>query len=417
MSAVVVVGAQWGDEGKGKIVDLLTPHADLVVRYAGGANAGHTLVVGGEKTVLHLIPSGILHDTKCVIGPGTVIDPNVVTAELAALGDSKRGELLISRRAHVVLPIHKVVDRAREQGPKKIGTTLRGIGPCYEDKVGRRGTRMCDLLDEEILRARVAAVHAHWAHFVGEDAVPSLSETVAEYLALGAQLASTFADTSRVVADALQAGARVLLEGAQGTLLDIDHGTYPYVTSSSAGAGGACAGAGIGPVHIRGVIGIAKAYTTRVGEGPFPTELTGTVGEAIRKVGAEFGATTGRPRRCGWFDAVVARHAVRVNGLTSLVVTKLDVLAGLDELKICTGYLVNGEAVEGLPTDLTNVEPQYETFPGFSKDVSKCRARHELPKEARAYLSRLEELIGCPIGIISVGPDRKETIGASDPFA
>lgn len=427
MPAVVVVGAQWGDEGKGKVVDLLSPYADLVVRYAGGANAGHTLVVGGEKLVLHLIPSGILHEgVRCIIGQGTVIDPATLNEEIdgvRAHGIDPSGRLLIAERAHVVMPHHKLVDGLREQfrtdtGRQAIGTTKRGIGPCYEDKVGRRGIRIGDLLRPG-LEEKVAANLAAWKPFCEavKGNLPSVEEVVAELKAEAAKLAPFVGDGARETAEAIAAGKNVLLEGAQGTMLDIDHGTYPFVTSSNAISGGACTGAGIGPSRIGRVVGITKAYTTRVGEGPFPTELDNEAGEALRQAGAEFGATTGRPRRTGWLDIPALRFAVRVNGLTSLAITKVDVLSGVEQLELCTAYRYEGELYDEPPFDaLGEVEPIYEQLPGFSEDITGCREIDQLPAAARRYLDRISELVGCPIDLVSVGPDREQTIGLADPF-
>ena len=423
MPAVVVVGAQWGDEGKGKVVDLLAPYSDVVVRYAGGANAGHTLVVGGEKIVLHLVPSGILHAGKdCIVGQGTVVDPETILGEIEQLTSrdvSVDGRLIISERAHVVMPHHKLVDGLREAKHAKIGTTKRGIGPCYEDKIGRRGIRIGDLLRDD-LKDKIASCHERWKPSVSalSGELPNVDEVAAQYRELGQKLKPFVGDGSRKVADALQAGRKVLLEGAQGTMLDVDHGTYPFVTSSNAIAGGACAGAGIGPTAVGAVIGISKAYATRVGGGPFPTELEGEVGEQLRKAGAEFGATTGRPRRCGWLDAPALRMAARVNGMTSLAMTKLDVLTGMPELKICVGYRYQGTAHDEPPFDAFDaVEPIYETLPGWTEDITGCREANQLPANARGYLDRIEALIGCPIGIISVGADRNETINLRDPFS
>ena len=422
MPAAVVVGAQWGDEGKGKIVDLLSPHAELVVRYAGGANAGHTLVVEGKKIVLHLVPSGILHpDCKCVIGHGTVVDPGTVLEEIEALeasGVSCEGRLFISERAHVVLPHHKQLDALREQS-RKIGTTKRGIGPCYEDKVGRRGVRVGDLSSPR-LRERLEHNLNSWqasAQAMGGE-LPSVDESMKTLRDYAERLRPYVADGGRIVADALAEGKKVLLEGAQGTMLDVDQGTYPFVTSSSAVAGGACTGSGIGPVAIERVVGIAKAYATRVGEGPFPTELENEIGERIRTAGAEFGATTGRPRRCGWIDMPALRLAVRANGLTSIALTKLDVLSGLDEVAIATHYKHDGELLSEPPFDAYDtVEAVYETMPGWTEDLGACRSRDDLPENARRYVERLEELSGCSMSIVSVGPDREETFGQFNPFA
>ncbi|HJL04597.1 MAG TPA: adenylosuccinate synthase [Polyangiaceae bacterium LLY-WYZ-15_(1-7)] len=424
MPAIVVVGAQWGDEGKGKVVDLLSPHADVVVRYAGGANAGHTLVVKGEKLVLHLIPSGILHEgCECIVGQGCVADPETLVEEIDALearGVSTAGRLWIADRTHVVMPQHKLVDGLREAADGKIGTTKRGIGMAYEDKVGRRGVRVGDLIRPG-LAEKVGANLAAWEPRVkalgGE--LPSAEEIARGLRALGERLESYVADGAGRVAEALAAEKKVLLEGAQGTMLDVDHGTYPFVTSSNAISGGACTGAGVGPTQIRKVIGITKAYTTRVGGGPFPTELEDAAGEKLRAAGAEFGATTGRPRRCGWLDGPALRYAVQVNGMTSIALTKLDVLAAVDAIDVCTGYRLDGEVLAQPPFDaMSRVEPVYETSEGFpGAELGPCREREALPEAARRYVDRIAELVGCPIDIISVGPDREETIGLSDPFA
>jgi adenylosuccinate synthase len=426
MPALVVVGAQWGDEGKGKVVDLYTPFADLVVRYAGGANAGHTLVVDGAKVILHLIPSGILHERqRCVVAQGTVLDPEVLLVELDTLekkGVAVAGRVLVSDRAHVVLPQHKLIDGLREQakGDQAIGTTKRGIGPTYEDKVARRGVRIGDLLKPETLRAKLAANLEAWKPVIeglgGE--VPELEPIAAAYEALGERLRPFVQDTACVVAEAVKRGDRILLEGAQGTMLDIDHGTYPYVTSSNAVAGGACAGAGIGPTAIDKVIGISKAYATRVGGGPFPTELHDALGQALRDAGAEYGSTTGRPRRCGWLDVPALRLSVRVNGMEEIALTKLDVLSGLPTLSLCVAYELDGERLLEPPYDgLERVKPIYETMPGFSGDIRGCRSRDELPEGARKYVERIEALVGCRVGIVSVGADREQTADLRDPFA
>jgi adenylosuccinate synthase len=425
MSAVVVVGAQWGDEGKGKVVDLYAPYAELVVRYAGGANAGHTLVVNGEKLILHLIPSGILHEqTKCVVGQGTVIDPAVFLQETEALterGVATEGRLLMSQRAHVVLPHHKLIDELREKkSGGAIGTTKRGIGPCYEDKVARRGVRMGDLLDADRLRSKLDANLECWRP-VSDDlggALPSADEIVMQYAELGEALRNYIGDAAAIVRASIRAGEKILLEGAQGTMLDIDNGTYPFVTSSNAVAGGACAGAGIGPTHIRQAVGIAKAYTTRVGGGPFPTELEDETGQKLRDAGAEYGSTTGRPRRCGWLDLVALRHAVAVNGLGELAITKLDVLSAVDKLKICVAYELDGERLDYPPYErVETVQPIYETLEGWNEDLSSCRTRGDLPAAAQEYLARVEQEVGCRIGVISVGPDREDTADLRDPFA
>ncbi len=424
MSAVVVVGAQWGDEGKGKVVDLYAPFAELVVRYAGGANAGHTLVVKGEKLILHLIPSGILHQkTNCVVGQGTVIDPAVFLKEIEALserGVATEGRLLVSQRAHVVLPHHKLIDGLREtKSNEAIGTTKRGIGPCYEDKVARRGVRMGDLLDAARLRSKLEANLECWRP-VADDlggTLPSADEITAQYVDLGKALRNYIGDAAAVVRASIQRDERVLLEGAQGTMLDIDNGTYPFVTSSNAVAGGACAGAGIGPTHIRLAVGIAKAYTTRVGGGPFPTELEDETGQRLRDAGAEYGSTTGRPRRCGWLDLVALRHAVAVNGLSEIAITKLDVLTAVDEIKICVAYDLDGERLDYPPYDrLEAVQPIYETLQGWDEDLSNCRSRGDLPAAAQEYLTRIEQEVGCRVGVVSVGPDREDTADLRDPF-
>ena len=434
MPNVVVVGAQWGDEGKGKVVDLLTEHAQVVVRFQGGNNAGHTLVVNGQKTVLHLIPSGILHAGKtCVIGNGVVLDPGVFMKEVDALrakGHLKDAEqLIISPSAHVIFPWHKQLDVLREEsrGGGAIGTTGRGIGPAYEDKVGRRGIRVRDLLDEAKLRARVRErlpsmnEELERAAKAAKAEVPVLyeDEVVSEYLGHGKRLKEFVRDSSLFLAEQVRKGTRILFEGAQGTLLDVDHGTYPFVTSSNTVAGNAAVGSGIGPTAIDRVMGISKAYTTRVGGGPFPTELDDALGERLRKVGDEYGATTGRPRRCGWLDAVVLRYAVRVNGLWGLALTKMDVLSGLDTLKICTGYEIDGQQVSELPgelEELSRVKPVYEELPGWPEKLAGARTLEDLPAAAMRYVRRVEELCGVPVVCVSVGADRGETILISNPF-
>jgi len=416
---VVVVGLQWGDEGKGKIVDLIAPGTRYVVRWQGGNNAGHTVVVDGRKLVFHLLPSGILHaGTTCVIANGVVVDPEVLVSEIdqvEARGehmDSRR--LVISSEAHVIMPYHRTLDRLREAalGAHKIGTTGRGIGPTYEDKVGRRGVRVSDLLDETALRRRLARVlpekNRMIAEWYGGTALTE-DEIVAWAAPLAERLASLVTDTVELLDRANRAGEGILFEGAQGTFLDVDHGTYPYVTSSSTVAGGACAGAGVGPTSIHAVVGIAKAYATRVGSGPFPTEAAGQDEERLRARGAEFGATTGRPRRCGWFDAVLMRHAVRLNGVTNLAITKLDVLSGLDRIPVAVAYA----DTEGVPSGADALEaarPIYEELPGWSEDLTACRRWEDLPPAVHAYLGRLEALVGVPIGLVSVGPDRAQVL-------
>jgi len=430
MANVVVVGAQWGDEGKGKVVDIYTEHADDIVRYQGGNNAGHTLVVGSEKIVLHLIPSGILHEGKrCIIGNGVVLDPEVFIREITKLKESGRIKddacLLLSESLHVIMPYHKRIDIAREakSGDKKIGTTGRGIGPCYEDKIGRRGIRLMDLLNEEAftrkLKEFLVEKNFLLENLLGEKPC-DFEEILAEYRGYAGILRKYVADTALILAKDLKAGKKVLFEGAQGTLLDVDHGTYPYVTSSSTCAGGACTGSGVSPRDIHEIIGISKAYVTRVGSGPFPTELLEETGEQLRQTGGEFGATTGRPRRCGWFDAMVIRYSVRVNGLTGIALTKLDVLSDFDTIKVCTGYTYQGKTLETLPAALEtfeNCQPVYEELPGWRTDITAAKTFEELPENARSYVRRLEELAGCPIVMVSVGPRRDQTITLRNPFA
>ncbi len=424
MPAVVVVGAQWGDEGKGKVVDLYTRFADLVVRYAGGANAGHTLVVRGEKVILKLLPSGILHENKaCIVAQGTVLDPGVILGEIEALetrGVGIRGRLTISDRAHVVLPTHKLADELEEKRTSgAIGTTKRGIGPTYQDKAARRGIRVGDLLRPEVLREKVAANVESWMPYFDKAGAtpPSVDAIVAEYLAYGERLAPFVTDTGRAIDAVLKDGKKILFEGAQGTMLDIDHGTYPFVTSSSAIAGGACTGAGVGPTAIQKVVGISKAYATRVGGGPFPTELHGPEGDEIRTAGGEFGSVTGRPRRCGWVDVPALKLAVRVNGMSEIALTKLDVLTGRSEVRIAVAYDVNGERHDEPPYDGWDaITPVYESFPGWTEQLGACRSREDLPLNARKYVDRLEALVGCKIGLVSVGADREETAGLTNPF-
>jgi adenylosuccinate synthase len=418
MANLIVVGAQWGDEGKGKIVDLLTTHFDIVARYQGGHNAGHTVIINGRKYVLHLIPSGILHPQKqCVIGNGVVIDPVALKneiEELAAVGIDCKERLFVSDRAHVILEYHRLVEKGDEErrGEEKIGTTNRGIGPAYEDKMGRRGLRICDLRDAQKLRR-----HLEESIRVKKTAIPSLALNVDDVFesarALGEELSSYFVDAAEFLNESIDKGKNVLFEGAQGTLLDIDHGTYPFVTASSATAGGACTGTGVGPTRMDGVIGISKAYTTRVGGGPFPTELLDSIGEEIRQRGQEFGASTGRPRRCGWFDVVVVRYSRLVNNLDSLVITKLDVLDKLDEIKVCTGYLYKGSRLKSLPPEievLSQCRPEYLTLKGWKQITAGIQDIDELPALARDYLKRLSDLVATEISVVSTGPDREETI-------
>src|SRR5947208_1272717 len=423
---VVVVGAQWGDEGKGKIVDVLAERADLVVRYQGGANAGHTVDTGeGKSFVLHQIPSGILQGAVCVVGNGVVLDPEQLFAELDALagrGVRTEHKLHVSDRAHLTLPYHKLLDRAREKH-EKIGTTGRGIGPTYEDKYGRRGLRVGDLRNltraQELVRARVEAANQMLGMLAGgsgalKDTERASAEEHAHLLErLAPRLLPLAVDAGRVVWEALARGESVLLEGAQGALLDVDHGTYPYVTSSNTTAGGAAVGVGIGPTAIDAVLGVVKAYTTRVGNGPLPTEAAPDVAERIRELGGEFAATTGRPRRCGWFDAVVVGYAVRVNGLTGLAVTKLDVLDTFAEIPVGVGYRLDGQVIDSMPADvetIARVQPIYETVPGWQKRLSEVRRLADLPAAARAYVDRLQDLAGAPIRYVSVGTRRDQII-------
>ncbi|GAA1986019.1 adenylosuccinate synthase [Kitasatospora viridis] len=421
MPALVLVGAQWGDEGKGKATDLLGGSVDYVVRYQGGNNAGHTVVIGDQKYALHLLPSGILSPNVVpVIGNGVVIDPGVLLSELAGLNERgiDTSKLLISGNAHLITPYHRTLDKVTERflGKRKIGTTGRGIGPAYADKINRIGIRVQDLFDESILIQKVEAALDHKNQILvklyNRRAMPA-DLVVQEYLGYAEQIRPYLADTTLVLDEALKAGKVVLLEGGQGTLLDVDHGTYPFVTSSNPTSGGACTGAGIGPTKIDRVIGILKAYTTRVGSGPFPTELLDADGEALRRIGGERGVTTGRDRRCGWFDAVIARYATRVNGLTDFFLTKLDVLTGWEQIPVCVAYEIDGRRVDELPysqTDFHHAKPVYEYLPGWSEDISAARTFAELPKNAQAYVKALEEMSGAPISAIGVGPGRTETI-------
>jgi adenylosuccinate synthase len=424
---VVVVGTQWGDEGKGKIVDLLTDRAQGVVRFQGGHNAGHTLVIAGKKTVLHLIPSGILRsEVDCFIGNGVVLDPQALLSEMDELeqGGVRNvvARLIISEACPLILPYHVALDRAREAA-KKIGTTGRGIGPAYEDKVARRALRLQDLLNPERFAKKLEEL-LEFHNFVLEKFYKSekidFRKTLDDTLALAPRLSPLIADVPRALYHANRQGKNLMFEGAQGALLDIDHGTYPFVTSSNCVAGAAAAGAGIGPMHLHYVLGITKAYSTRVGEGPFPTELSDDVGERLRQRGQEFGATTGRPRRTGWFDAAALKRSVQLNGVSGLCITKLDVLDGAETLKICVGYDIEGEVSEILPVgaeELARCVPVYEEMTGWQESTVGVKAHDGLPRAARAYLARIEKLAGVPVDIISTGPERDETIVLRDPFS
>ncbi len=422
MSVKIIVGAQWGDEGKGKIVDLLSEQVDIVARYQGGANAGHTIVIDGEQYILHLVPSGILHEnTICVIGNGVVIDPLALLEEIEFLkskGISVDGRLWISHRAHLIMPYHKLLDQAKESkdADRKIGTTGRGIGPAYVDKVNRMGIRIVDLLDrdtlEEKLRTNIKEKNEILKKIYKEKEI-DVDQIINEYLDFDKKIDPYIKDVSTFLNESLKDGKQILLEGAQGTLLDIDFGTYPYVTSSNPTSGGACAGVGIGPTKIESVLGVIKAYTTRVGMGPFPTEIGDEEDFDLRDLGGEYGATTGRPRRCGWFDAVIAKFAVQVNGLDSFALTKLDVLDTLEEVKVCVAYKYKGKTITTFPSEmriLENCEPVYESFPGWQKPTSGIRSYQDLPANAKGYLDAIKNLTQTDFSIISVGSGREQTI-------
>ena len=422
MSVKVVVGAQWGDEGKGKIVDILSADVDFVARYQGGANAGHTINLMGEQYILHLIPSGILHpQTTCLIGNGVVIDPKALLKEMAFLeekGIQVKGRLFISDRAHLIFHYHQVLDKLRESNirEQKIGTTGRGIGPAYADKVNRCGIRIGDIVDEksfiEKLRSRIAAINQTLEKIYQQPPL-KVDEIVEENLAIAAQIKPFIKDVSLMLYQNIEKGKEILMEGAQGALLDVDHGTYPFVTSSNPVSAGACTGTGIGPTKIDEVIGVLKAYTTRVGEGPFPTELEGADGDEIREIGKEYGATTGRPRRCGWFDLVIARYAARINGLTDLVITKLDVLDSLETIKVCVAYRYQNQTLQEFPANLNilkECEPVYEELPGWKQPTTDIQTYKDLPQAAREYIEYIETKVNVPVKMISVGPMRKRTI-------
>ena len=419
MSVTVLVGCQWGDEGKGKIVDILSENYDIVTRFQGGANAGHTVEIGDNQYILHLIPSGILrNNVKCVIGNGVVVDPNALLEEIKLLkqnGINVEGRLFISHNAHLIMPYHKLLDSISESSKKKIGTTGRGIGPCYMDKYARKGIRIVDLLNKEILERKIRdnleekntllkKVYDH----VGLDA----DKIINEYIQFDKAIDKYITDVPLMLNNSIRDGKSILLEGAQGALLDVDHGTYPYVTSSSPTSGGACTGSGIPPNKITSVFGIVKAYTTRVGNGPFPTELINDEGENLRKEGAEYGATTGRPRRCGWFDAFLVSYSAMINGIDSVAITKLDVLGTFESIKVCVGYKLNGKSLNSFPTDveqLNNITPVYETLDGWMEDISKCKSYDELPQKTKDYLEFISDHANIKIEIVSVGPKRKQT--------
>ena len=422
MVNTVIVGTQWGDEGKGKIVDLLSEHVDYVVRFQVGNNAGHTMVVNGKKIISHLIPSGIVQGKKCFIGNGVVVDPFVLLEEIDYLTslhiDVSPAMLKISNRAHIIMPYHKLIDAAREtkKGDQKIGTTGRGIGPCYEDKATRRGIRLCDILDFDFFKEKVITIleekNFYLEHYFKTS--PIAPEVVInQFQQIKDRLLPYIADVSVILFEGINQNKTILFEGAQGTHLDIEHGTYPFVTSSSVVAGNAANGSGVGPGNLNEIIGIVKAYTTRVGSGPFPTELFDEIGDKLQSTGSEFGATTGRKRRCGWLDMVILKNAVRLNSLTGLAITKLDVLDDLDEIKICTGYEHNGEKIFDFPPEIKTLQectPVYETHPGWKQDISGITDFNNLPDKAKNYLARIEELSKVKIKIVSVGPEREATI-------
>lgn len=422
MTNTVIVGTQWGDEGKGKIVDLLSKHADYVVRFQGGNNAGHTMVVNGKEIISHLIPSGIIQKKKCFIGNGVVVDPFVLLEEIQYLLsnniDTSPDMLKISNRAHIIMPYHKLIDTAREAKKKdqKIGTTGRGIGPCYEDKANRTGIRFCDLDDFDLFKEKVKTIleekNFYLKHYFKTQTIDS--ETIInQFQQIKKQLLPYIADVSVILYDGINNNKTILFEGAQGTHLDIEHGTYPFVTSSNVVSGNAASGSGVGPANLDEIIGIVKAYTTRVGAGPMPTELFDDIGDTIQKTGSEFGATTGRKRRCGWLDMVVLKNAARLNSLSGLAITKLDVLDGLDEIKICIGYEHNGNTIQDFPPEIKTLQecsPVYESHPGWKQDISSITKFEELPENTKKYLARIEQLSGVPVKIISVGPGREATI-------
>ena len=420
MNVAILVGSQWGDEGKGKIVDILSEKFDIVARYGGGANAGHTIVIDDTQYILHLIPSGILREkNSCVIGNGVVLDPNALLEEIAFLsehGIDCNGRLFISQNAHLIMPYHKVLDNIHESGDKKIGTTGRGIGPCYIDKYARRGIRLIDLQHKEILaekiKSNVEEKNVLLSKVYNHEELDA-DKIIEEYIEMGEKIEPFVRDIPRYLNESISAGKKVLMEGAQGTLLDVDHGTYPYVTSSNPTSGGACTGLGLPPTQISSVYGIVKAYTTRVGMGPFPTELTGEEGDSLREWGAEYGATTGRPRRCGWLDSFLIKYSRMINGIERVAITKLDVLGNCEEIKVCTGYEINGKTLDSYPTSpylLDQVTPVYETLPGWKSDISGITNYEDLPTETKDYLSYVAVQCGFEISYISVGPRRDQTI-------
>lgn len=419
MNVTVLVGSQWGDEGKGKIVDILSEKVDIVARYQGGANAGHTVEIGDKQYILHLIPSGILRENViCVIGNGVVIDPSALLQEIELLGQNNikvDGRLFISHNAHLIMPYHKLLDSISESGENKIGTTGRGIGPCYIDKYARKGIKIVDLLNrtvlEEKIRANLKEKNNLLKKVYDHDEL-DVEAIIKEYQEFDKRIDKYVKDIPSYLNNSISDGKSILMEGAQGALLDVDHGTYPYVTSSSPTSGGACIGTGIPPNRITQIFGIVKAYTTRVGNGPFPTELVNDDGEKLRKTGAEYGATTGRPRRCGWFDAFLVKYSVMINGIDCVAITKLDVLSVFDEIKVCVGYELKGKSLKSFPTDvnrLYSVKPIYETLPGWKTEISKCKSYSDLPKNTKKYLEFLVKHAGIKINIISVGPKRTQT--------
>jgi adenylosuccinate synthase len=419
MSVTVLVGSQWGDEGKGKIVDILSEKFDIVARYQGGANAGHTVEIGEKQYILHLIPSGILRaGVKCVIGNGVVIDPQALLDEIKILEDNGikvEGRLFISHNAHLIMPYHKLLDSISESGKNKIGTTGRGIGPCYIDKFDRKGIRIVDLLNRDVLEKKLRKNVEEKNILLKklyDDKGFDIDDIIKEYISFDEAIDSYVTDVPLLLNDAIKEGKNILLEGAQGTLLDVDHGTYPFVTSSNPTSGGASTGSGIPPNKIDNVFGIVKAYTTRVGNGPFPTELTDEVGEKLRKEGAEFGATTGRPRRCGWFDAFLVRYSAMINGIDTVAITKLDVLSIFEEINVCVGYKLKGKLLKSFPSDvdrLSSVIPVYETVDGWMEDISECKSYDELPQKTKEYLKFISDQANIKIEIISVGPKRRQT--------